>query len=227
MSGAPSSFQRTTARIALLLAIVVLVAVVGGCSNDPSGSTTASATASTTAQARPVTTTESQLLATVRFNNFDAGSRPFRTEITEKGTALHLQGWIDYGSHLGYAAVTGSFQPQALIWNGRSVGVHQSAPDANGNPALPILDPADTAWVSHPPNPTSSRLDALLQTIGGLGSDRPDNPVLVQQAGALWLRTDSVDGTPVTVFASPPSDMPVRRRQSDHRRHVVVAVVGG
>ena len=74
-----------------------------------------------------MTTEESQLLATVRFNNFDAGSRPFRTELTEKGTDLHLQGWIDYGSHLGYAQVTGSFTPQALLWNGKTVGVHDSA----------------------------------------------------------------------------------------------------
>ena len=74
---------------------------------------------------------------------------------------------------------------------------------------LPILDPADQAWVSHPLDATSSRLDALLITLGGLGSDRPDNPVLLQQAGALWLRTDTVDGTPVTVFASPPTDKPL------------------
>ena len=87
--------------------------------------------------------------------------------------------------------------------------MHDSQPDADGNPVLPILDPADQAWVSHPLDAASSRLDALLITLGGLGSDRPDNPVLLQQAGAMWLRTDTVDGTPVTVFAAPPSDKPL------------------
>ena len=179
---------------------VLVVTALAGCSSDP---------APAAAQPHPVTTEESQVLATVRFNNFDAGSRPFRTDLTEKGTDLHLQGWIDYGSHIGYAQVTGSFAPQALLWNGKTVGVHDSQPDADGNPVLPILDPADQAWVSHPLDASSSRLDALLVTLGGLGSDRPDNPVLLQQAGAMWLRTDTVDGTPVTVFAAPPSDKPL------------------
>lgn len=164
----------------------------------------------TRAQPRPVTTAESQLLATVRFNNFDAGSRPFSTSITEDATLLHLKGWIDYTSHLGYAAVTGaSFASQALLWNATAVGVHDATPDSDGNPPLPILPASDQAWISHPLNASTSRLDALLITLSGLGSDRPDNPVLVAQSGAMWLRTDSVDGTPVTVFAAPPSDKPV------------------
>jgi hypothetical protein len=86
--------------------------------------------------------------------------------------------------------------------------VHDAAPDSDGNPPLPILNPADQAWLSHPLDASTSRLDALLISLGGLANDRPDNPVLIQQAGALWLRTDTIDGTPVTVFAAPPSDQP-------------------
>ena len=155
-----------------------------------------------------MTTEEAQLLAVVRFNNFDTGTRPFSTSITEKGADLALQGWIDYAGHVGYAQVTGSFTPQALLWNGATVGVHDSAPDAAGNPSLPIKDPTSTDWVSHPLDGSTSRLDSLLLVLGGLGSDRPENPLLLQQTGALWLRVDTVDGTPVTVFASPPSDKP-------------------
>ena len=143
-----------------------------------------------TPPARPVTTEEAQLLALVRFNNFDTGTRPFSTSITEKGAALELQGWIDYAGHLGYAQVTGMFTPQALLWNGATVGVHDSVPDADGNPALPIKDTASTDWVSHPLDGSTSRLDSLLTVLGGLGSDRPENPLLLQQTGALWLRVD-------------------------------------
>ncbi len=188
------------ARVAVATALFALSALLLGCSGER---------AAAPEQPRPVTTEESQLLATIRFNNFDAGSRPFRADMTEKGAELHLRGWIDYGSHLGYGQVTGSFTPQALLWNGKTVGVHDSPPDPDGNPVLPILDPADQTWVSHPLNAATSRLDALLVTLGGLGSDRPDNPVLLQQAGAMWLRTDTVDGIPVTVFASPPTDKPL------------------
>ena len=35
-----------------------------------------------------------------------------------------------------------------------------------------------------------------------LGSDRPENPLLLQQDGAQWLRSDSVDGAPVDVFTA-------------------------
>jgi len=195
--------RRRTARFARLLGIVAaLVLLLAGCS---AGSAAPEPMAP---PARPVTPEGAQLLAVVRFNNFDTGTRPFSTSITEKGTELELQGWIDYAGHLGYAEVTGSFTPQALLWNGATVGVHESAPDAHGNPALPIKDASSTDWVSHPLDGSTSRLDSLLIVLGGLGSDRPENPLLLQQAGAMWLRADTVDGVPVTVFASPPSDNP-------------------
>lgn len=155
---------------------------------------------------RPVTTAESQLLAVSRFNNFDAGSRPFTTSVRERGTDLALQGWIDYATHAGYAAVTGEFDPQALLWVDGTVGIHAAEPDSAGDPPLPLLALDDLAWQSHPLDATASRLDALLIALSNLGSDRPDNPLLVQQTGALWLREDEVDGTAVTVFAAPPSD---------------------
>ena len=70
-------------------------------------------------------------------------------------------------------------------------------------------DLSDPEWQIQTLDPTASGLDALLAAISALGSDRPDNPLLLQQSGALWLREDEVDGTPVTVFAAPPSDEPV------------------
>ena len=45
---------------------------------------------------------------------------------------------------------------------------------------------------------------AALAFIAELGATRPENPLLLEQGGALWLRDDSVGGTPVTVFAGPP-----------------------
>lgn len=158
---------------------------------------------------RPVTTEESQLLAIARFANFDVGSRPFSTTVIEDGAALALTGWVDYVSHVGYAAVTGDFEPQALLWTETTVGLRAGVPDADGNPAMPIPDLADEGWQSHPLDGSTSTLELVLTTIGNLGSDRPGNPLLLQQSGALWLRDDEVDGTPVTVFATPPSDEPI------------------
>lgn len=186
--------------LGIITALVLAGTLLAGCTGAPEDPD---------ASARPVTTEESQLLAIARFRNFDAGSRPFTTEVTERATDLHVRGWIDYVSHIGYAAATGSFDPEALLWTGATVGIIPASPDADGNPPLPIPALDDQAWLSHPLDPSSSRLDSLLAAIGALGSDRPDNPLLLQQAGALWLRTDEVDGTPVTVFAAPPSDEPL------------------
>lgn len=186
---------------ALALAGLAVVLLLSGCA--------ATGAPDPTPTARPVTAEEAQLLAIARFDNFDTGSRPFATEVQERGSDLRLQGWVDYRSQVGYAAVTGAFDPQALLWTATTVGVRTQQPDAAGSPALPIPPPGDPGWTSAPLDPASSRLDALLSVIGGLGSDRPDNPLLVQQSGALWLRDDEVDGTPVTVFAAPPSDEPL------------------
>jgi hypothetical protein len=187
-------------RRALALAATVLVSIaLGGCVAAPE----------TTPSPRPVTSDESQLLAITRFTNFDIGSRPIHTELTVSGVETELTGWVDYSSELGFVSVTGSFGAEALLWTNGAVGAIPREPDADGNPVLPIPDLSDPQWQIQTFDPQASGLDALLAAISALGSDRPDNPLLLQQSGALWLREDEVDGTPVTVFAAPLSDEPV------------------
>lgn len=157
---------------------------------------------------RPVSSTESELLALARFANFDHGSRGFTTTVQERGVELRLQGWVDYPAQLGYAAVTGDFRSQAMIWTDGTIGIIAREPDAQGDPLLPMPALDDPGLARDVMDPSASRLDALLGIISALGADRPDNPLLLRQAGALWLRADDVDGTPVTVFAAPPSDTP-------------------
>lgn len=189
-----------TRALRVIVSAILVGAVLAGCAVAPE---------EPDAAARPVTTEESQLLALARFRSFDVGSRPFTTDVRERGADLHLQGWMDYSAKVGYAAVTGEFDPQALLWTSTTVGIIPAAVEGDQNPALPIPAPDNEQWLSAPLDPASSRLDGLLAAIAGLGSERPDNPLLVQQSGALWLRADDVDGTPVTVFAAPPSDEPL------------------
>lgn len=187
-------------RTVTLATAILAAAALAGCTAP---------TPDPTPSARPVTTEESQLLAITRFTNFDTGSRPIHTEVTVSGVATELTGWVDYDSALGFASVTGSFGAEALLWTNAALGAIPREPDADGNPLLPIPDLSDPGWQTQTLDPTASALDALLAAISALGSDRPDNPLLLQQSGALWLRQDEVDGTPVTVFAAPPSDEPI------------------
>jgi hypothetical protein len=43
----------------------------------------------------------------------------------------------------------------------------------------------------------------VLTVLAGLGADRPENPLLIRQGGALWLREDTAGRQEVTVFAGP------------------------
>lgn len=133
---------------------------------------------------RPVTTEESQLLAIARFNNFDAGSRPFTTNLQERGVDLRLRGWVDYVGHLGYASTTGAFVPQAMVWTLSTGGIIEREPDSTGNPVLPIPASDNPALTIAALDASTSRLDALLSVISSLGADRPDNPLLLQLSGA-------------------------------------------
>ncbi|MFD0779681.1 hypothetical protein ACFQZV_00020 [Microbacterium koreense] len=153
-----------------------------------------------------MTTEEAQLLATARFRNYDLGSRTFRASITDRGVEVDLVGWVDYPARLGYATLTTAGSTRALLWTGVTAGTARLSV-ANGDlPPLPVPG-AGAEWTTHPIDPTISRLDAFLAALGALGIDRPDNPLILQQSGALWLREDDVEGIPVTVFAAPPDEL--------------------
>ncbi|WP_166868766.1 hypothetical protein [Salinibacterium sp. ZJ70] len=188
-------------RSALRIAGAALVLALTACTVD--------VPAQPVATARPVSSQEAELLATTRFLNFDQGGVRFSTQLPVDGSALTLTGWVDHAAHVGYAAVTGDFPAQAMLWTGDTVGIRASEPDGEGLPVLPIPALDDLAWQSRALDAAASDLDRMLTVLLGLGADRPDNPLLLQQSGALWLRDDEVGGEPVTVFAAPPSDEPI------------------
>lgn len=184
-------------RAALALAAAAAL-LLSGCTAEPAPDPAE--------DARPVTTEEAQLLAIARFGNFDAGSRTFSTEVDDEGRSLTLHGWVDFAAGLGWAGATSADAEEGLLWNDASVGLIAQDLDEEGLPALPIPSLGDAGWRTSGLDPSAYQLDALLAGLSALGTDRPDNPLLVQQSGALFLREDEVEGTPVTVFAAPPSE---------------------
>jgi hypothetical protein len=181
-----------------MMAVGLAVAVLNGCAPGPPEITP-----------RPVTSAEAQLLAIARFQNFEARTRPFETSFTLSGVDVTMRGWVDYVAELGYASVTGTFGTETVLWTVSSLGAIPGAAGDDGYPTFPIPALDEPLWQIQELDAGSSALGALVATISALGSDRPDNPLLVQQSGALWLRDDEIEGTPVTVFAAPPSDTPI------------------
>ncbi|MFJ4159948.1 hypothetical protein [Microbacterium testaceum] len=196
---------RAAASIAVLIGLIMLTA----CTATPSPPSS---------DPRPVTAAESELLAASRFRNFDAGTRTVSFQVDEDGTPLRFDGWFDYATGTGYGALTADGRPNTLLlWDASVVAAHAPAPPDASTPApLPIPDatPLGSTWTSAPLSAAHSRLHNLLQVITSLGSDRPDNPLLVRQGGALALGADDIDGTPVDVFAGPLSDSPLPEGQS-------------
>ena len=166
---------------------------------------------------RPLTTEEAQRLAAGRFLNFDAGTRTVSVDLAESDQ-LHFEGWVDFSKHQGYGLLTEpdeAGESLLLRWDLTAVAVH----DAPSSPELfPV--PAD-GWTTGSLDPGSDPLHNVLAVLLSLGSDRPDNPTLLQQTDALWLREDSIDGTPVDVFAGPSSDTPATESSAPNPRTVL------
>ncbi|WP_029289201.1 hypothetical protein [Cellulomonas sp. HZM] len=171
----------------LLVVAAGAAAVLVGCSSAP--------------QERPVTQDEAQTLATIRFHDYDAGTRAFSTSVTDASGTLDLAGWVDFRDHTGYALATqDDAAPSLLLWDGSSARL-QPAPAGTTTAPLPV-PVALRSTAATPLDARSSGVHATLLVLLDLGSDRPENPLLLQQGGARWLRSDDVDGTDVDVFAA-------------------------
>jgi hypothetical protein len=172
------------------LALAAAAAVLVGCTAVPAPDADA---------ARPVTDEESQTLALVRFNNFDAGARRMTATLEDRGHDLGLDGWVDYTTHTGLAVLSVDGAPdREVAWNGAYVATRPTT--VGGAPDAPVdLD----GWDATELDAQAAPLQALLIVLASLGADRPENPLLLQQGGALWLRNDSIGDRPVSVFAGP------------------------
>lgn len=181
----------TRARWAIPVAAIALALLTGCTAEAPSD--------------RPLTTEEAQRLAITRFTNFDEGVREIVATVPGEQT-LVLTGWVDFAEHRGYVAVGSSSDAPGeyglFAWTGDAIAARDGAvPSAE----LPL--PTD-GWQVEAIDPAASVLQNLFVVAVSLGSDRPDNPTLLQQTDARWLRSDEVDGTAVDVISGPTSDEP-------------------
>ena len=148
-----------------------------------------------------LTSEQSERLAVTRFRNFDAGVRAIEVTVPAETGELRLEGWFDYTGGAGYAAVTAAGEPAGLIWWTHEQVATRSIPVD----VAPFPLPAD-GWESGALDPSSTALANAVALVASLGADRPENPQLLAQSDAAWLRSDTVDGTAVDVFLGPSGD---------------------
>ena len=184
------SRRRRLTRAALAaLCLVVLVACSG--SGDGDGSA---------GGPKRLTQEQAELLATVRFRNYDAGVRAVSVTIADSATGGggRLTGWVDFAGHLGYGSVEQAGAALGSVaWDGARVAVAEAAPSPA---AFPI---PESGWRADRLDARASALTQTLAILLDLGSDRPENPLLLRQSDAAFVRTDEVAGHRVVVLAGP------------------------
>jgi hypothetical protein len=190
--------RRLWALIALVVlaaatAVVVAVVVVGG--NDHGRTTTA----------RPLTSDEANRLGVTRFRNHEALAREITLTIpgaTGAAGPLTLEGVVDFRRHLGYGVLSdeGSGAVSLVQWTLTSV----IALPWQAGKAAPAEPPAETAgWQGRSLVANGSSVDTALVIALNLAGDRPENAQLLNQNGALWLRSATIDGEKVDVVRGP------------------------
>lgn len=149
---------------------------------------------------RALTGEEAELLALVRFQLYSAS--PIRVAMAWPGSpTISYAITLDLREHRAYGtfatredASEDDTDTGFAAWDLATVA---TAPGAVGDP------PPDLgAWTQRAMSRQYPR-DIFLALALNLGSDRPENPALLRQSTARYLRADELDGTRVSVLEGP------------------------
>ncbi|WP_436697686.1 hypothetical protein [Nocardioides sp. BYT-33-1] len=172
------------------LGVVGLAVTATGCGADD-------AAAPTPEEPRALGGEEAEALALVRFQLYSAS--PVAVRMAWPGSpAISYAITLDLREHLAY----GTFETREgdetdggfAAWDLATVA---TAPGAAGDPP-----PEPGAWTQRALS-TQYPHDIFLALALNLGSDRPENPALLRQSTARFLRSDEVDGVEVSVLEGP------------------------
>lgn len=147
-----------------------------------------------TQSSRIVNQDEAERLAAVLFLNHDAGGAHLTAVVPIRGRGVsQIDGVVDWRHHLGvadlvtYGSDGRAIERRKVIWSLRG-----------------FATPAEEdQWRVDPLEPTRNPVHLALTTSLRLASDRPENPQLLINNDASWLRTDTLAGAPVDVFSGP------------------------
>ena len=150
-------------------------------------------------QERPLSGEEAELLALTRFRLHQEEEVPVRMELPgADGSTIEATLALAAGTAWGTATFADA-PDRVIAWSTKVVATAAVPEDGAAAPGR-----AD--WTTRAVG-TGVVQDLFLLLALTLGSDRPENPVLLQQGSARFLRHDEVDGTPVTVMSGPrPAD---------------------
>lgn len=187
--------MKSVGRIIVTFSVIVL----SGCQG---GSAPAATTVGSAVSGRPLTIDQAEALSSVLLKNYEAGGAKFRATIPYSRTATFvLTGEVNYERHLAGARLTvessstQTVRPTELFWNDTDV-----VEELDGLPLeMATRGRTDVKFLSRPMTTTSPQ-DIVLKLVLGTASQQRDNPQLVQQGGARFLRAEMIGADAVDVY---------------------------
>lgn len=193
--------QRLRRTLSVVAAVVVLVTGCGRGSSD-----TPSEDQEATPQPQLLTTEQAQALAVMRFNNYSA--KRIRLAVRAPGTVgIEADVVVDYRVGAAYGSYTvtdagGEDAPdEATAAEADGAGAIAWSSQLVGTAAVDRV-PRPDQWTQRAMDP-SRPVDVALAMALSLGSDRPENPVLLQQSDARLLRVEGSGADELLVISGP------------------------
>lgn len=150
---------------------------------------------------RALTAAEAESLAVARFRMYNES--PVSVEMTWPGdSGSEFSATLDLRDHAAWGSFVNS-EPAGLGLLAWDLGTVATAPLAAGTEVDASVRPPGLAKWTQRELTSEVPMDLFLAVALNLGADRPDNPLLLRQSSARFLRTDEVDGESVSVFEGP------------------------
>lgn len=178
-------------------ASVFATSVLGACGGNDGGSQPAtsgrevSATTTTQVPGTRLTAAQAARLSRVLFNNYDKGGADVEVTAPFGAATFVMKGTIDWRAHVGRLDVATSFtngaapeRTEAYFTRSSVFSTLPGLTEAMAKQGRPGVN-----FVGRPLNDTS-RLDLIIKLLDGLSSDRADNPLLIRQGEARYLRAE-------------------------------------
>jgi hypothetical protein len=136
---------------------------------------------------QPLTDDQAAALSQVLVRNYEAGGAEVTATVPYGvGAELQLDGVVDWVDHGGLGELTTTVDGEEtertdVAWTESDVAVRPSGA-------------ADDEWTVRPADPDGVPLDRIIALIVATAGPERDNPLLVAQSDARWIRSDRVDG---------------------------------